>query len=330
VACASAQLEARPVARTVLGTPLVLFRGAEGKASALLDRCAHRNVALSRGRVVDHRLECAYHGWQYGADGRCARIPGLCVESDREGRVVPKFSAVEQDGFVWVFMTPDVEPEGRPFLLPPMDAGAVEVRRTVDVEAPLHATLENALDVPHTAILHQGLFRGSRERVRIKARVRRTAEGLEAEYLGEPRPSGWAAKILSPSGGVVTHFDRFILPSIAQVEYRLGTEARFVVTSICTPVEEFRTRLQAVIAYRTRLPGFLVKLMLDPVATRIFDQDAAILKAQGEALRRWGGEHYASTSIDVLGLQIARLLRQASGSAESGPDDWSREIDLEV
>jgi phenylpropionate dioxygenase-like ring-hydroxylating dioxygenase large terminal subunit len=252
------------------------------------------------------------------------------MDSDREGRAVPRFAAVEQDGFIWVFMTPDVEPDGKPFALPPLEPGALEVRRTVEVEAPLHATLENALDVPHTAILHQGLFRGSRERVRIKARVRRTPEGLEAEYIGEPRPSGWAAKILSPSGGVVIHFDRFILPSIAQVEYRLGTEARFLVNSICTPVDQARTRLQAVIAFRTRLPGLLVKLMLDPVATRIFDQDQAILKAQGEALRRWGGEHYASTAIDVLGLQIARLLKQASGQGDSGPEDWSREIELEV
>jgi hypothetical protein len=35
---------------------------------------------------------------------------------------------------------------------------------------------------------------------------------------------------------VVTHFDRFVLPSIAQVEYRLGSEVHFLVNSICTPV----------------------------------------------------------------------------------------------
>ena len=142
--------------------------------------------------------------------------------------------------------------------------------------------------------------------------------------------SPWAAKILSPSGGVVTHFDRFLLPSIAQVEYLLGSEARFLVNSICTPVEESRTRLTAIIRFRTRLPGWLVKLLLNPVATRIFEQDAGILKAQGAALKRWGGEHYASTAIDVLGLQIARLLKSAAAGTDPGPDDWSREIELEV
>ena len=45
--------------------------------------------------------------------------------------------------------------------------------------------------------------------------------------MGEPRPPGIVGRILSPSGGLVTHFDRFILPSIAQVEYRIGTENHF-------------------------------------------------------------------------------------------------------
>lgn len=327
VACLSADLEGAPIARTVLGTPMVLFRGPGGTPAALLDRCAHRNVALSLGRMVDRRLECAYHGWQYGADGRCANVPGLCGEADKEVRSVPRFASVEQDGLVWVYATPDAEPEGRPFAVPSLGEGAVAVRRVVEVEAPLHPALENALDVPHTAVLHRGLFRGVREPHRIRARVTRTPEGVQAEYLGEPRPAGLAARILSPSGGVVVHFDRFIFPSIAQVEYRLGSEVHFLVNSICTPVEEFRTRIHAVVSFRTRFPGWLVRILLDPVATRIFKQDAFILKAQGENLRRFGGEHYTSTAIDVLGLQIARLLR---GSEVDSMENWTREIEMEV
>ena len=315
------------MSRVLLGTPLVLFRGSDGAPAALLDRCAHRNVPLSIGRIVDRRLQCAYHGWQYGPDGRCANIPGLCGEASREVRSVPRFPALERDGLVWVYATPDVEPEGRPFAVPSLGEAAVEARRVVEVESPLHAALENALDVPHTSILHRGLFRGGQDRHLIKARVTRTAEGVQAEYLGEPRPEGLAAKILSPSGGVVSHYDRFVWPSIAQVEYRLGSDAHFLVNSICTPVSDVLTRIHAVISFRTRLPGGLVKLVLNPVATRIFRQDAFILKAQGENLRRFGGEHYTSTPIDVLGLQIARLLR---GSESGPPEEWTREIEMDV
>jgi hypothetical protein len=192
------------------------------------------------------------------------------------------------------------------------------------VQAPLQPALENFLDVPHTAVLHHGLFRGKREPRRIKVRVSRTTEGVQAEFFGEPRPQGVAAKILSPTVGELTHVDRFILPSIAQIEYRMG-DAYFLVNAICVPVQAELTRIFAVIQFRTRLPGWLVKPILNPIATRIFNQDASILKSQAESLRRWGGEHYTSTPIDVLGLQIARLLR---GSDE--PDDWSREIEMDV
>jgi phenylpropionate dioxygenase-like ring-hydroxylating dioxygenase large terminal subunit len=280
------------------------------------------------GACIGGQIECRYHGWQYDPGGRCAKIPGLLDDADRAGRSVPHYETREQDGLVWVYATPGVPPPGPPYRLPSLGEGATEVRRVVNVESPLHAALENALDVPHTAVLHRGLFRGSREPRRITAKVTRTADGLQAEYRGEPRPEGLAAKILAPAGGVVTHFDRFILPSIAQVEYRLGADASFLVNSLCTPVDDYLTRIHAVIAFRTRLPGWLVKPILAPFATRIFEQDAAILKAQAGSLRKFGGEHYASTAIDVLGLQIARLLRHPEGDDAGG--DWSREIELEV
>jgi len=333
VACGSELLGRKALACTVLGQPMVLFRGTDGNPTALLDRCAHRNVPLSIGTLVDGRIECRYHGWQYGTNGRCEKIPGLCDGFDRIARQVPHFATVEENGLVWVYATPDETPSTRPFALAPLETGTTEVRRAVAVESPLHAALENALDVPHTAVLHRGLFRGDRVPRRIKARVSRTPDGVQAEYLGEPRPEGLAAKLLAPSGGIVTHVDRFVLPSIAQVEYRLGADAHFLVNSLCTPVDEYLTRIHVVIAFRTRLPGWLMKPLLTPLANRIFKQDAGILRAQSSSLRKFGGEHYTSTAIDVLGLQIARLLRHPDAGAadvEDRPEDWSREIELEV
>jgi len=329
VGCRSRDLAAKPLARTILGIPMVLFRGRGNEPAALLDRCPHRNIPLSLGRVVGGgRLECAYHGWQFDGDGGCRVVPGLCAGIDGDDRRTPSFVARERDGFVWVWAAADEQPSIEPQPLPhAADAGYTTVVRELEMECTLHAALENALDVPHTAFLHRGLFRGGGERTEIKAVVRASRHGVEAEYVGEPRPPGLAGRLLSPSGGIVEHWDRFLLPSIAQVEYRLGSEVQFLVNSICTPVTDALTRIHAVIAFRTRLPGWLVKLVLNPVATRIFRQDARILKAQGENLRRFGGEHYTSTAIDVLGLQIARLLR---GGESDPPEEWTREVEMEV
>ena len=190
------------------------------------------------------------------------------------------------------------------------EAGYTTVRRSLSVDAGLHAALENTLDVPHTAFLHGGLFRGGRPPVDIEVVVRHTADGVEAEYLGEPRPPGLAGRILAPEGGVVTHVDRFVMPSIAQVEYRLG-ENHLVTTTAFTPGEEGVTDLHAAVTFRLRLPPALVKAVVTPVANRIFAQDKAILRAQSENVRRFGGEQYASTELDVLGQHILRLLRRA-------------------
>src|SRR3954470_19004918 len=49
----------------------------EGEISAFPARCPHRLVPLAAGSVVDGRLQCPYHGWQFDAEGRCAAIPSL-------------------------------------------------------------------------------------------------------------------------------------------------------------------------------------------------------------------------------------------------------------
>ena len=310
VACDARALGKRPIARTLLGTPLALFRGDDARPAALLDRCAHRNLPLSEGYVGGGNIECPYHGWQYDARGLCRRVPALAEAPEHEGRSVPAFPAAEQQGYVWVFMEPDRAPSDPPYSFPNLGAaGYGSIRFASEVEATLHATLENMLDVPHTAFLHRGLFRGGPKQP-ITAIVRRFGDRAEAEYVGEPRPSGLAGRLLAPRGGTVVHFDRFLLPSIAQVEYRLG-ESHLVVTNALTPVDDFHTRFVSVASFRLPLPSILVRLVLQPLAKRIFRQDARILRLQTEAVRRFGGESFVSTEVDLLGPHMWRLLKQA-------------------
>lgn len=318
VACLSSQLRSRrPLARTVLGTPLALFRDGAGRAGAVLDRCPHRNVPLSFGRVAGGLLQCAYHGWRFDPSGTCRDVPGLCGEPpDRRARAVAAFPTRERDGFVWVWPDAGSEPAGEPFAFPAVgDPAYSTVRRTFTVIGSLHAALENTLDVPHTAFLHGGLFRGGREPVEIDVVVRPGADRVEAEYLGEPRPPGVAGRILAPGGGVVSHFDRFILPSIAQVEYRLPVpgepDNHLLVTSAFTPVSDTETLLHAAVTFRLRVPHSVVRAVLPPIAQMIFAQDARILARQAENVARFGGEQFASTELDVLGQHILRLLRRA-------------------
>ncbi len=329
IACRSDEVKDRPIARTVLGTPLALFRSASGPA-ALVDRCPHRNVPLSLGRVRDRELECAYHGWRFDGSGACVAVPGSCEPLDRKAQRASRWAARERDGYVWVHSTPDVDPSTEPYRIPRVDDRSyVVIRRELTVRASLHAALENALDVPHTAFLHGGLFRTRRKETEIEVIVRRAACGIEAEYVGEPRPPGLVARLLAPQGGIVQHVDRFLLPSIAQVEYRLGP-SHFLVTTVMTPVTEAETRFYAVLCLRLPVPSALLRLFT-PFAMRIFHQDAAILAHQTDNVRRFCGEQYANTSIDVLGQQIWRLLKAAErGEAALPVADLERRLRMRV
>ena len=328
VACPAGELRDRPIARTIQGTPIVLFRGEGGKPAALLDRCPHRNVPLSLGTCVDAgQIQCAYHGWRFDGSGACRLVPGRVAEDDGPGsgassRRVPSFACVEQDGFVWVLSTQDVAPSAPPPRFPLLDDpryGAL--RRSFRIEGPMFAAIENALDVPHTAFLHRGMHRSGKTPHDIDVTVRRFADRAEAEFVGEPRPEGLAGKLLAPGGGIVTHFDRFLLPSIAQVEYRIGDAAHVILTAAHTPVSDFVTDVHAIGVFRLRVPRWIVRLFGIPVAKRILRQDQDVLKAQAEAVRRFGGEDFSSTELDVLGREIWRLLERAArgeGSADSG------------
>jgi phenylpropionate dioxygenase-like ring-hydroxylating dioxygenase large terminal subunit len=310
--CASRELASAPIARVLQGTPLAIFRDRSGAPAALLDRCAHRNVPLSLGRRAGGQLECSYHGWRFDASGACRAIPGLCGAPEAAGRAVPSYPAVEQDGLVWVYATPGPRPEALPFRFPLLDDPRyTTVRQSYALRATLHAAVENALDVPHTGFLHGGLFRSAEKRHALEVALRRGPASVEAEYIGEPRPSGLLGRLLAPGGGAVVHFDRFFLPSIAQVEYRLGERSHLVVTTAFTPVSDFETHLFAAVTFRLPVAGWLLRPILRPIGMRVLRQDAAILAAQTDNVGRFGGEHFAHTEIDVLGPHIWHLLRQA-------------------
>jgi phenylpropionate dioxygenase-like ring-hydroxylating dioxygenase large terminal subunit len=58
------RVKKKPLAITLAGEKLVLFRDGKGQLGALLDQCPHRGVALSLGKVRDDGcLECPFHGW---------------------------------------------------------------------------------------------------------------------------------------------------------------------------------------------------------------------------------------------------------------------------
>jgi vanillate O-demethylase monooxygenase subunit len=140
--------------------PLVLWRTAEGTVVAFDERCRHKRMPLSKGRLIEGGLlQCAYHGLCYDAAGSCVRIP-----SHPDGRIPPQaklraFPVIEQDGLVWVWPgDPTRAGAARPPRLPEIADPAWETADTGPMPVPANSLLliENLLDISHFYPLHDG------------------------------------------------------------------------------------------------------------------------------------------------------------------------------
>jgi nitrite reductase/ring-hydroxylating ferredoxin subunit len=111
----------RATTRAVIigGEELVAWRAEGGAVAIWEDRCPHRGMRLSFGFVRGDSLNCLYHGWAYGSDGACRRIPAhpdLAVPPTIRANARP---AAETGGLILVGTgddpgQPPVLPAGRP------------------------------------------------------------------------------------------------------------------------------------------------------------------------------------------------------------------------
>lgn len=101
VAAWSSETTDQPMARTILGHNIVLYRRADGRPTALENRCPHRGLPLALGKVEGDNIACGYHGFTFDHLGRCRRIPS----QDRvpPGIAVRTFPTVERWEWIWVW-----------------------------------------------------------------------------------------------------------------------------------------------------------------------------------------------------------------------------------
>ncbi|BDS06161.1 (Fe-S)-binding protein [Oceaniferula spumae] len=327
IICKSKQLRKKPLARQVLGEHLVVFRDAQGQASVLKDRCAHRNMALSRGSVTNKGVRCSYHGWTYGSDGRCTDIPASCESCESYAKIkVPAYSVIEKQGVVWVWM-PDSENPSKPYTMPldfPMfdESGWNHWYMERHFEGNAFHCVENFLDVPHTAHVHRGLFRGDEEN-EVEIEITSGTDWIQAEFINEGGMDSWIGKLLVPKGSQVYHTDKFQLPYVTRVDYRMAENRQYIVMSQCTPIDDENTRVYTYMAYRFSPFGALVKGVFAPLSHVILNQDVRIIREQTEDLRRTGAPKFLYYDTDAIAKGIRQLL---DGKSLEGKDPERKKI----
>ncbi|HYC45630.1 MAG TPA: aromatic ring-hydroxylating dioxygenase subunit alpha [Burkholderiales bacterium] len=143
-------------ARTIVGEPLVFLRTKSGEVAAMDDRCPHRRMPLSLGRIMeDDRLVCGYHGLAFDPRGVCVNVPGQ-PESATRGICVRSYPVVERYGLIWIWMgaaeqaDPAAIVECRPLEQP----GWHQTRLYRHTKANYLLLNDNLADLLHVAYLH--------------------------------------------------------------------------------------------------------------------------------------------------------------------------------
>lgn len=154
VAARSVEVTSELLSRWILGDPIVFYRRPDGAVAALVDRCVHRQMPLSLGRLKGDSIECGYHGLTYGPDGACTRVPGADRVPDRIR--VQSFPLYEQFGLIWIWMGDSDKADES--LIPVHHwytaDGWSTAAGTLHMNARAQLLNENLLDLSHLSYLH--------------------------------------------------------------------------------------------------------------------------------------------------------------------------------
>lgn len=318
-ALASEVTAKRPVARTLMETPIVLWRDRSGRATAMVDRCLHRNARLSEGDLFDGLLGCPYHGWTYDATGACVHVPSEGPGSCALRRQMETFPVREQDGFVWVYLgTPQRAVERDPFRFPAVEDGWSNYVMVTRFDGDVTALVENFMDVPHTAFVHRGWFRRGLQGTPAGARIERTTDGVLVAYDRPDDAVGFARRVLNPDGAPLTHTDRFTMPNCTRVDYSWGPRRQFVITSQITPITPDTAVVYTAITFTFGVLTGLARLLLPPYTRIVINQDVRIMANQTANLRRFGGRRFHGTEADAIHVGIESL-RDHAQDGDPGP-----------
>lgn len=252
VAAESADIQpGKPHPVRMLGCDFVLFRKEDGTVACLSDVCCHRGASLSHGKICDDRVACPFHGWEFEATGRCAKIPSMGPVAIPKRARVDSYPVVEKYDWIWVFLgdLPEDRRPPVPDLLPEYyDTDNWRTTRLViDVNVNWQKMEENSIDTAHLTFVHE-VF-GSREDptatiVPLERRPYGMRVSRERTAPKAAQKTGVLGKLLSeerPKTRVTLEF------SVAGIGHRINPEFRpgmaQIAFSVSTPIDAENTRI---------------------------------------------------------------------------------------
>ena len=96
----------------VMGEPVIIVRGTDGKVRALNSACRHRFMPVVQDKGNAKRFTCPYHAWTYATDGRLIGAPHMEGSKvfDRKACGLPEYRLEAWMGFLFINLDDDAAP----------------------------------------------------------------------------------------------------------------------------------------------------------------------------------------------------------------------------
>lgn len=274
-----------PLGLTVYHKQIVLYRDSGGVLRCHEDRCPHRLAKLSEGQLIDGRLECLYHGWQFEGEGKCVKIPQL-----PEGARIPRSACLktyevrDSQGVVWVWMSEKNPPDADklPWFEHYARPGFQDRSTMHELPYDHSILLENLMDPAHVPISHD--------------RTDWTAKREDAQPLimkvTERSSRGFAGQWGRSKNPALMNFLRFQAPCVLSnnLEFvdKKGVKQYFSALFLCCPAGQGKSML--VVRFGASTSSFVASLFpnwyFHQNAGKVFEQDMGFLSSQNEVLMK--------------------------------------------
>ena len=320
-----------PLAKTILNDPVVLWRTAAGTPVALEDRCCHRHLPLSLGRVTGATIQCGYHGLEFDPAGACVRVPG-------QSRVPPgtdirSWPVCERHAMVWIWTGEAAAADEA--LIPDLpwldDSGWTRAGGYIHMKADYRLLIDNLLDLTHVSYLHRETIAGDPREATVPVETVREGDAVRVErwMLGFSAP---------PMYDQARRFDgpvdrwqliRWQAPSVVTLDIGCadadtgapdGDRSHGISmwsNHIITPETDTTTHYHWAFARNFKLDDENVTRLLCDGGLQTFMEDVVVLEAQQQAIREVGGRSVVDINIDNAPMQFRRILAERI-AAEGG------------
>ncbi|HEX3573287.1 MAG TPA: aromatic ring-hydroxylating dioxygenase subunit alpha [Rhodopila sp.] len=151
------EIDQNPLARTICGEPVMLYRRFDRSIVAMRDACPHRMLPLSMGIKEGDNIRCRYHGLLIDSAGRGVEMP-LKHDPVARSACVQTYPVVERHRFAWIWIgqADKADPALIPNFWPCSDSGWTFDGGYYRIACDYRLMIDNLMDLTHETHVHSG------------------------------------------------------------------------------------------------------------------------------------------------------------------------------